>query len=977
MSGVGSNDYVDNITQSLSSTNVLTTTLEYSGTNSRSNISNTVDLSSLAAGDSTDTNDYIDAISLTLSDTNELTATLEYGGTNGLSNITGSIDLSSLAGSGSGASDFLALTDTPDSYTQIVTVPGTAYGTSTQRVTALAADLWRESINDDGSAPYSYATSGENALTTVDDWQDSAGWYSTSGIIIPSQLNGNGRVSRVAYQSNVMFIFMTGSPEVDRSVYSGLSGTVEFAFGDSSISTHEPTSIRMVDSLDSLGFWYFDIRFGANIFRGYESEELIDSRFTNDGSTASFGGSGNSGTTKVRVAADLSVIYGSFTVTIEFRQRSTTRTEGHAGKLVAVNDQSDGLAFIDAPSGITAEFIQDTVASFLRAGSNISLAYSDFTNALTITGAGTSSGGGGSNDGVVNSVNLSLSGTNLSLSVGRTVGGNLSDTVSLAGLSTGGGGPTQEQVEDWVAAMFTGGSHSNISFTYDDTNGQIDATATGGGGGGGASVTVGTGLDVSNNNITLDLSELSRDISPTTSDYVIIDSDEKVLISDLLGLAGSTSGGVDEFLELTDTPNSWPTLITEILDGRYVFTLQTKTGNHPEASIFGGNGTWWRWSAGFQATLPSTYGGARISTIVNKPGTSFDIYFPWTQATLPGLPSTTREARITIGTNAYTSTPFHQGTRDANTRSLNLGDSVQTADLESVPVGGTIGVTLSHTITTDDQIKLPAFSPGESTTSLVWIDVPSGVSLSNATPLPTRITGSPGTSTFASRADHVHQSTTSGGGGGGSGWDAWSDVPRPPGHLTTPASDDKIPIWDEDNDEWEYVNWSDFPSGGTSGSNDGVVDDVSLAFSSGTLSITVGRSGTLSNLTDSVDIPTGSGGGASVTVGTGLDISSNNITLDFSELSEDTSIASTDYFITGGTQRASIQRILALVPAGNFDPPVGRLAVDNTDTFVMEIDGSYINNNAQSVIDSILHLRSGTVGQVLTRTATGFEWGDL
>lgn len=38
---------------------------------------------------------------------------------------------------------------------------------------------------------------------------------------------------------------------------------------------------------------------------------------------------------------------------------------------------------------------------------------------------------------------------------------------------------TQEDVEDYAAAMFTGGTHTNISFSYNDSTGKIDATVTG------------------------------------------------------------------------------------------------------------------------------------------------------------------------------------------------------------------------------------------------------------------------------------------------------------------------------------------------------------------------------------------------------------------------------------------------------------------------------------------------------------------
>jgi hypothetical protein len=43
---------------------------------------------------------------------------------------------------------------------------------------------------------------------------------------------------------------------------------------------------------------------------------------------------------------------------------------------------------------------------------------------------------------------------------------------------------TYEDVQDYAAALLTGGSHTGISFTYNDTTGTINATVTGGGAGG-------------------------------------------------------------------------------------------------------------------------------------------------------------------------------------------------------------------------------------------------------------------------------------------------------------------------------------------------------------------------------------------------------------------------------------------------------------------------------------------------------------
>lgn len=58
---------------------------------------------------------------------------------------------------------------------------------------------------------------------------------------------------------------------------------------------------------------------------------------------------------------------------------------------------------------------------------------------------------------------------------------------SLAFFTPGAGGGTaytNEQAQDTVAAMLVNGTHTGISFAYDDVNAKINATATGGGTGG-------------------------------------------------------------------------------------------------------------------------------------------------------------------------------------------------------------------------------------------------------------------------------------------------------------------------------------------------------------------------------------------------------------------------------------------------------------------------------------------------------------
>jgi hypothetical protein len=58
--------------------------------------------------------------------------------------------------------------------------------------------------------------------------------------------------------------------------------------------------------------------------------------------------------------------------------------------------------------------------------------------------------------------------------------GNITGNISVGTLS-------QEQVQDFAAPLLVNGSHSGITFTYDDENNRINATVTGSGGGGGTS----------------------------------------------------------------------------------------------------------------------------------------------------------------------------------------------------------------------------------------------------------------------------------------------------------------------------------------------------------------------------------------------------------------------------------------------------------------------------------------------------------
>jgi len=64
---------------------------------------------------------------------------------------------------------------------------------------------------------------------------------------------------------------------------------------------------------------------------------------------------------------------------------------------------------------------------------------------------------------------------------------------------------TDERAQDAVATMFANGTHTNISFVYDDNNNAISATALGGGGGGGGTTYDLLGSNTTSNNAIITL----------------------------------------------------------------------------------------------------------------------------------------------------------------------------------------------------------------------------------------------------------------------------------------------------------------------------------------------------------------------------------------------------------------------------------------------------------------------------------------
>ena len=87
----------------------------------------------------------------------------------------------------------------------------------------------------------------------------------------------------------------------------------------------------------------------------------------------------------------------------------------------------------EVATAITAAIANRLTRADIIAGNNITIS-NGFGNSLEISASG-GGGGGGSNDGVANLVDLTTSGADLTVRVGRTVGIDLSDTITLPATS--------------------------------------------------------------------------------------------------------------------------------------------------------------------------------------------------------------------------------------------------------------------------------------------------------------------------------------------------------------------------------------------------------------------------------------------------------------------------------------------------------------------------------------------------------------
>jgi hypothetical protein len=156
--------------------------------------------------------------------------------------------------------------------------------------------------------------------------------------------------------------------------------------------------------------------------------------------------------------------------------------EEDTGKLKIGDGSTDwnSLDYIESSgggSGLTEEQIEDIVNGLIIEGNGITKNYNDAANTLTLslTGEIFTSAEKSKLSNIENNAEANPTNSEIVASIDSELG-NTDWKTKL----------TQEEVQDYVASMLTGGNQTNISVTYDDANNTMDffVSASGGGGGG-------------------------------------------------------------------------------------------------------------------------------------------------------------------------------------------------------------------------------------------------------------------------------------------------------------------------------------------------------------------------------------------------------------------------------------------------------------------------------------------------------------
>ncbi len=239
----------------------------------------------------------------------------------------------------------------------------------------------------------------------------------------------------------------------------------------------------------------------ANVSKGaFAFSEATDAMYYSNGTSW----------TNHRIVTTNSASSSDFSTLLANTQLNYTLTavDYTAGGTTAYNDARKILKLSDS-QGVQNDII-------LTAGTGLSILKSNneitFNNDVTDTTFGISSeAGAGTNatfrltgsDGSVD--NVTFAGAD-----GLVVENTDANTITFRAPNISTQLYTDEKAQDAIATMFANGTHTNITFTYDDANNAISASATGGGGGGGGTTYDLLGTSTTSNNAIIKLRDANN-----------------------------------------------------------------------------------------------------------------------------------------------------------------------------------------------------------------------------------------------------------------------------------------------------------------------------------------------------------------------------------------------------------------------------------------------------------------------------------
>ena len=362
------------------------------------------------------------------------------------------------------------------------------------------SDKWQ--FTNDGTNYY-------NLPTAASDLTNDAGYLTSTGSI-----NSHTDVV-VSSPQNDQILKYNGSQWVNTT----FSTTAQVAVSDAAPSNPQPGDMWWKSDEGTLKIYYSDVDtnqwvdaspIGDPFENTYASIAFFPQANVSEGAfafseatDAMYYSNGTSWTNHRIVTTD-SATTSDFSTLLANTQRSYTldAVDYTAGGTPAFNDARKILRLSDS-QGVQSDVV-------LTAGTGLSLIKSNneitFNNTISDTTYGISSEtGAGSNatfrltgsDGSVD--NITFAGAD-----GLTVENTDANTITFRAPNISTQLYTDEKAQDAIATMFANGTHTNITFTYDDANNSISASAQGGGGGGGTTYDL-LGTSTTSNNAILRL----------------------------------------------------------------------------------------------------------------------------------------------------------------------------------------------------------------------------------------------------------------------------------------------------------------------------------------------------------------------------------------------------------------------------------------------------------------------------------------